>query len=428
LVSAAADVNIDDALSCLQDASLAPDVIAQRRRKAGTVSCDRYVNASLTAAANATVRMAVPDGQAVIISGCTSRGLWGVRVVLGLGVDSWAWLSGWDVELGGVTIESLRGGTAALENATVVVDRASLIVARSSPATHPTSEEVNDVHAVSVVGPGAVHGFALLVTEGSVLNATHDGPTYLHATAATVHAANRSATPFSGSQVRIVLRRATAAALSKGSTYDAAAPRRACVAAVHLPAGSSALLSDVLVSATDGSSLHVLGDSGVAALGLVVRALSRGTSGALAALEVDGFVAVAIGSSVDVRTTVHGEGSSAMGIVTAFRGATCVTRRVVMFAARSNVTVQVAGYGYGTATLALAIYASSFLSADNTLIYAIESNVTVTCGSGGYGVGVLGVANYDGSTAVAAACSNFSVYSESSAVAVNVGVNAGGSL
>jgi hypothetical protein len=237
--------------------------------------------------------------------------------------------------------------------------------------------------------------------------------------------ANRSATPFSGSQVRIVLRTATAAALSKGSTYDTVVPRRACVAAVHLPAGSSALLSDVLVAATDGSSLHVLGDSGIAALGLVAQAFPRGTSGALTALEVDGFVAVAIGSSVDVRATVDGAGSSAMGIVTAFRGAACMARRVVMFAARSNVIVQVGEYGYGTVALALVIYASSFLSADNTLLYAIESTVTVTFGRGGSGVGVLGVANYGASTAIAAACSNFSVYSESSAVTVNLGVNGG---
>jgi hypothetical protein len=161
------------------------------------LNCAAYINATSAS----VVRIPVPDAQSVIIPACRATAMWGVRVVVAVGRNSWVWLRGWDVQLGGVTIQSLSG--AVLENATAIVDGASRIVTQSSSDTHPTSLDSDDVHSVSVVGPTSVRGFTLLVTEGSTVTASHRLDTILYATAATVR--TPAATVFIATRITIVI-------------------------------------------------------------------------------------------------------------------------------------------------------------------------------------------------------------------------------
>jgi hypothetical protein len=360
------------------------------------VGCSSFLNASLLPnTGNVVVRISVPNGQSLIVSNCQAQSYWHVRVVLGLGANSWLTLRSWDVELGGVTVESISGGTATLENATVIVDWSSRISARSTPTTHSSSTAADDVHAVSVVRPAQVNGFTLVVTDGSSLNATHQGAQVLYATAAAVTSWSGISATFVFRRVRIQISYGAAVTAVSGrlsGTYNDGTARRAYAATVHVAAKSNVNVTGLLLLASNSASVTVKGEDGSAAMGLVVRGVERTSASPVAtALVVRDFATVALDSRVTVTGTDNGLALTALGISVNAQGATVLASNVLLLAGRANISMSTAGSGYSTSVLGISGNGRAEITFTQVTIYATSSEIRLTFASFGAGVTGLGI-------------------------------------
>jgi hypothetical protein len=360
------------------------------------VGCSSFLNASLLPnTGNVVVRISVPNGQSLIVSNCQAQSYWHVRVVLGLGANSWVTLRSWDVELGGVTVESISGGTATLENATVIVDWSSRISARSTSTTHSSSTAADDVHALSVVRPAQVNGFTLVVTNNSALNATHQGAQVLYATAAAVTSWSGVPATFVFRRVRIQISHGAAITAVSGrlsGTYTEGAARRAYAATVHVAANSNVNVTGLLLLASNSVSVTAKGEDGSAAMGLVVRGMERTSATPVAtALVVRDFATVALDSRVTVTGTDNGLALTALGISASAQGATVLASNALLFAGRANISMTTPGSGYSTSALGISGNSRAVITFTRVAIYATSCDIQLTFGSYGAGVTGLGI-------------------------------------
>jgi hypothetical protein len=403
-VSAVADESCLHDVPMLQDwsytmpntADLASIAASPRPSVEQRVSCGSFLNASLLPnTGNVVVRISVPNGQSLTVSNCQAQSYWHVRVVLGLGANSWLTLRSWDVELGGVTVESISGGTATLENATVIVDWSSRISARSTATTHSSSTAADDVHAVSVVRPAQVNGFTLVVTDGSSLNATHQGAQVLYATAAAVTSWSGISATFVFRRVRIQISHGAAVTAISGrlsGIYNDGTARRAYAATVHVAAKSNVNVTGLLLLASNSASVTVKGEDGSAAMGLVVRGVERTSAVPVAtALVVRDFATVALDSRVTVTGTDNGLSLTALGISVNAQGATVLASNVLLFAGRANISISTAGSGYSTSALGISGNGRAEITFTRVAIYATSSEIRLTFASFGAGVTSLGI-------------------------------------
>jgi hypothetical protein len=358
------------------------------------VSCVTILNNAGSNGSNVVVRIGVPAGQSLIVSDCQLQSYWNVRMVLGLGANSWLTLRSWDVELGGVTIESVVGGSAAIENATVIVDGSSRILARSSVTSHPTSTEADDVHALSVVRPTVVNGFTLIVTNGSSLNATHQGDQVLYATAACVTSRSGLPAAFLFRRIRIQISHGAAVTASSGrfsGGYTTGTARRAYAATVHVAPNSTVDVTGLLLLASNNATVTVLAEDGSAAMGLVVRNALRTPLPGITVLTVRDFAAVVLDSRVSVIGMDNGNGLSALGISASALGAIVEANNVLLFAGRANVSVTSRGSGFSVSALGISGNERAVIIFGRVTIYATSSNIRLQCTFHGGGVTALGV-------------------------------------
>jgi hypothetical protein len=363
-----------------------------------------FLHAGIAAAAPNTtvVSIDVPAGGVTSLRGCkTAAGqpMGHVRLVLAMGRGSAVALDAWDVELGGVTIEGPAGAPDTLIDALVVVRAASRIITRTSAARAALSGPEHDVHALSVVmksgATALVSGLGLVVTDGSVVRAEHDGAGVLYASAGAVRAesaATMSTDPsLTMTRVRIAVAAGStveAVATRSGASYEASRARRAHAATVQILQGARVEASRFLVAVLNGSSVAASGDDGSAAAGgiAVYGAFSRGTTtrvGPTTSVAVSHFVLVAAGPHTSVRVTTkgHGIGCTAMGVAAAAaRGAAAISN-ATLYAVGPNTTVAVhvgLGTGHGaSAAMGVAAYADATASMTDAAVYAVGPNTTV---------------------------------------------------
>ena len=403
-----------------------------------------YLNASVIAAASTTVttvRIVVPPQRAVTLRGCRTTdtpGAWNVRLVLAMGRSSAVALEGWNVAVGGLTVGSTTGSVPA--EALVIVRGQSRIVAGSgapSGARAGSSDPGDDVHALSVV-PGreaAMSGFGIVVMEGSVVQAQHDGPGVLYASACAVRAETSvggnpggTRSTLTVERMRVVVaggsRVEVASTDSSSATYSRAKARRAHAASVQVIPGGVAVVNQFVVAVVVSSVVNASCDDSCAAAGFTAAGRKRGeldigASDVPTSLTAQRVVLIASGpdSSVALHARGGGRGSSVMGAAAA--GATVSLKNATLFVAgpRTSVSLHIRGDGGGRAASVLGVAAhnqgpsNAVAKAEmldvTALVLGPDTNVSlrVTGGEAGFGVAVLGAASFFGGAVTMLGCS-----------------------
>jgi hypothetical protein len=306
-----------------------------------------YLNVSGVAA---VVRIAVPAGRAVSLRGCsTAAPMPRVRLVLAMGRSSAVALDAWNVEVGGVTIEGPAGNASHIIDALVVVRGGSRIVASASARSASNSAE-DDVHAMSAVAPAAgggnlsVSGLGIVVMEGSVVSAAHEGTGVLYASACAVRAEAAAVPGATGpatltvQRLRVVVTggsRVEASATRTGAVYYGNA-RRAHAATIQVLPGARLEASWVAVTVLDGSTAAASGDDSSSAGGIGVNSRERRSYSTFVptTANVSHATLVAAGPNTAIRvTTKGGNGASTLGVAAHGRGATASMTNVTLYAA-----------------------------------------------------------------------------------------------
>jgi hypothetical protein len=278
-------------------------------------------------------------------------------------------------------------------------------------------------------------GFGIVVMEGSVVQAQHDGPGVLYASACAVRAETSVGGNPGGTRPTLTVERMrvvvaggsrveVASTDSSSATYSRAKARRAHAASVQVIPGGVAVVNQFVVAVVVSSVVNASCDDSCAAAGFTAAGRKRGeldigASDVPTSLAAQRVVLIASGpdSSVALHARGGGRGSSVMGAAAA--GATVSLKNATLFVAgpRTSVSLHIRGDGGGRAASVLGVAAhnqgpsNAVAKAEmldvTALVFGPDTNVSlrVTGGEAGFGVAVLGAASFFGGAVTMLGCS-----------------------